>query len=74
MAPSLTAPIGPAEIRDDVVYPLPVFMKLAGMGRHAMRAARRNGLKVTYAGNRAYVRGNSWREYLDAIDAKGRAS
>jgi hypothetical protein len=65
MTSSATAP---AEIRAGVVYPLRVFMELTGMGRHAMRAARRNGLRVTYCGNRCYIRGESFREYLDKLD------
>jgi hypothetical protein len=46
------------------VYPLRVFMRLAGMGQAAMRAARRDGLPVHYLGNVAFVRGSDFATHL----------
>jgi len=42
-------------ISADRVYPLPIFKAIAGLGDHALRTARRNGLKVTYVGRRGNV-------------------
>jgi len=58
-------------ISADRVYPLPVFKTLAGLGDHALRTARRNGLKVTYAGRRGFVRGSDWLEYLATLAGGG---
>ena len=57
------ATLGP--IANDQVYPLETFKRLAGLSHWAMRQARRNGLKVRTAGNRRYVRGIDWSEYLE---------
>lgn len=56
------------EIRPDVCYPLRTFMQLAGLGRHAMRSARRKGLRVRRTANRAFVMGADWMEYLQRVD------
>ncbi len=61
-SPAPTERLGP--IANDQTYPLPVFMRLAGLSLWAMRAARRNGLKVHRVGKRAYVRGTDWSQYL----------
>lgn len=50
------------------LYRLDDFQKLTGLGRSAMRTARRNGLKVRRTGGRAYVLGRDFIEYLDRID------
>lgn len=46
------------------VYKLPDFMRITGMGRHAMRAARAKGLRVIYEGPGAFVLGDDFIEYL----------
>ncbi|MEX2119577.1 MAG: hypothetical protein WD847_08280 [Pirellulales bacterium] len=51
-------------IKADVAYPLPLFMRLSGMSSWAMRTAKKNGLRVRAAGNRKFVLGNDWLEYL----------
>ena len=48
------------------VDPLPLFMLLAGLGRHACRAARRAGLRVRYRHGRGFVTGSDWLAYLEA--------
>ena len=41
-------------IEPDVIYPLPDIKQRSGFGDHAMRQARRAGLKVRYKSNRAF--------------------
>lgn len=62
-----TEPLG---IEAGRVYPLNEFMALTRLGRHAMRHARRNGLKVGRVGNRAFINGSDFIAYLGG--AKGR--
>lgn len=52
-------------IKRGEVYPLADFMRRAGLGRHAMRTARSKGLRVRRTGNRGYVVGDDWLDYLD---------
>jgi len=59
-----------AAIRHDEQYPLELFEKMAGLGRSAVREARRRGLKVTYLHGRGYVRGSGWMAYCDS-EGKG---
>lgn len=47
-------------------YPLERFEQIAGLGRAALREARRKGLKVTYIHGRAFVRGSDWMDYCDS--------
>ena len=51
-------------IKADEVYPLPLFQRNAGMSKHAMRTARRNGLPVKKIGRRKYVLGRDFLEYI----------
>jgi len=52
------------EISESVVYPLPVFEQLSGLGKHSMCQLRRQGLATTRLGNRVYVRGRDFIEFL----------
>jgi len=45
-------------------YRLPDFMKLVGIDRAGLRALRRRGLVVRYAGRSAHVLGADWVEFL----------
>jgi len=45
-------------------YPLAEFERLTGFGRHAVRSAKRNGLKVRRAGNRTFVLGDDFIQFL----------
>lgn len=60
------ATLGPIE--RGVVYPLGDFQTRVGWGRHAMRAARRRGLRVRYEGGRGFVRGDDFHDYLTRAD------
>ena len=57
-------------IKKGEMYPLQDFMRRVGLGRHAMRTARNSGLKVRRTGNRGYVLGDDWFEYLDSQSAQ----
>ena len=52
-------------IRPGEIYPLEVFKKLAGFGAHAMRQARRNGLRVRRVNGRAFVHADDFARYLE---------
>ena len=54
-------------IERDKIYPLAVFAEHSGLGRHAMRAARKAGLKTITVGGRKYVRGEDFFRYVDSI-------
>jgi hypothetical protein len=73
MAATATAQL-PLTIEAGKVYPLSEFVRITRFGRHAMRQARRRGLKVRYTGNRAFISGDDFISFLDGLDAKGHAS
>ena len=56
---------GQDEIRPDCLYPLPEFKRRTGLGTHAMRTARRNGLLVRRVGGRAFILGKDFIEHLE---------
>ena len=58
-------------IQQNVSYPLPVFSRVTGLGKHALRAARRAGLRVLYIGNRAFVNGSDWLRFVEENGADG---
>ncbi len=60
-------------IQSGTVYPLEAFKRLTGFGNHAMRTARRNGLKVRYVGGRGFVDADDFHAYLRALDAQSGA-
>lgn len=45
-------------------YPLPLFKRLTGLSDHALRQARRRGLKVRRSGRRRYVCGADFQQFL----------
>ena len=53
-----------SKISVDAIYGLDDFMERTGLKRDAMRAARRNGLRVIYRHNRGFVTGRDWLSYL----------
>lgn len=57
-------------ITPESLYRLDDFQKLTGLGRWAMRTARRNGLKVRRIGGRAYVLGRDFIDYLDTLEVE----
>lgn len=64
---TISIPLEPIEPQK--LYPLDAFMRAAGMGKSALRAARRNGLTVKYVGCRAYVKGS---DFIDYVDVNGK--
>ena len=54
-------------ISDDTTYPLAVFQKTAGIGKHALSQLRRQGLRVIRTGGRAYVRGVDFSSFLATL-------
>ena len=58
----------PTPIDPDCLYTLRDFMALTGLGKHAMRTARENGLRVRRVGNRAFVHGGDFISYVDSRD------
>lgn len=50
-----------------VLYQLGDFMKLVGLGRDALRKARKNGLRVLRAHGRAYIESDDWFKYLERV-------
>ncbi|MCH2212846.1 MAG: hypothetical protein MK110_16200 [Fuerstiella sp.] len=53
-------------VEADVAYPLPLFMSITGQGRNALAQARRDGLTIRKRGNRKYVLGSDWIEFLQS--------
>jgi hypothetical protein len=54
-------------ISDRMTYPMPVFMKYVGWGRHALTMARRRGLRVVRVGGRCFVRGADFSAFLASV-------
>lgn len=71
MASSSTAAPSPTEIVPGTMYSLPEIKARLGWGDHAMRTARRNGLKVQYVAGRGYVYG---KDAIDYIRQRGKVS
>ncbi len=47
-----------------MVYPLPVFEQMTGLGKAALRSARRAGLMVRYVSGRGWVLGRDWIDFV----------
>lgn len=56
-----------APIQSGSTYPLNEFARRAGLGKQALRTARRQGLKVRRLGNRSYVRGDDFHEFVGTL-------
>lgn len=56
-------------IEPHILYRLDDAMTRLGWGAHSMRRARREGLRVRYAGRRGYVLG---RDIIEHIEQHGR--
>ena len=63
-------PKPPGTISVHEVYTLAEFQRRAGMNAHAMRAARRKGLRVVAVGRKRYVLGADWLVFLREQAAK----
>jgi len=57
-------------IEDGVTYPLTVFQRTAGIGKHALSQLRKQGLKVIRTGGRAFVRGKDFSDFLNTLRAE----
>ena len=55
---------GRGEIRADALYPIGVFLRRLGIGRHSLTALRRQGLPVHSIGQRLFIDGS---EALDTL-------
>ena len=64
-------PTAPSPIVPGTVYRLDEFQRVSGLGKAAMRTARRQGLRVRRAGGRAFVHADDFIEYLDRLDRDG---
>jgi hypothetical protein len=56
-------------IEDGSVYPMATFMGAVGWGRHALRQARQQGLRVVKVSGRCFVRGRDFSEFLGAVSS-----
>jgi len=56
-----------APIDDSKSYPLPTFMATVGWGRHALKNARQQGLRVVKVSGRCFVRGRDFSEFLGKL-------
>ena len=65
--PATRKPLNLQPIERDKIYPLRVFEEATGWGRHALRQARRAGLKTITAGGRKYVRGEDFFAYMASL-------
>ena len=59
-----------APIQPDVLYPLATFQDTSGLGRASLKTARDNGLIVRKTGNRKYVLGS---DFIDFLKKHGKA-
>jgi hypothetical protein len=48
-------------------YPLAEFARQTGMNKAALRSARRSGLPVRYHGNKGFVLGADFLQWLDSL-------
>lgn len=63
--PKAVVPVG--EIEPDKLYSLEAFKKASGLKDWALRSARKAGLKMHQAGNRKFVKGQDFIDYLESL-------
>lgn len=63
----------PGVIERFAVYTLAEFKRRTRMADWAIRTARRNGLVIDSCGNRRFIRGTSFEQYLAKRQAHGEA-
>lgn len=54
-------------IVDGNTYPLSAFMQATGWGRHALKHARQQGLRVVKVSGRCFIRGRDFSEFLGTL-------
>ena len=64
---------GRGPIAADEIYPLSVFLKRLGVGRHSLTALRRQGLPLRPIGTRLFIDGSEALDTLRRIWKQGRA-
>lgn len=57
------------QIEPQTLYALEEFKKVSGMKSWALRQARKSGLKMLKIGNRKYVKGQSFIDFIEAQNA-----
>jgi hypothetical protein len=57
-------------IDPQTLYALEEFKQVSGMGDWALRQARRAGLKMLKIGNRKYVKGQAFIDFLESTNEK----
>ncbi len=67
MSAAVERPRSSGLISADCLYTLSEIQLRLGMGIHAMRMARRSGLKVRRVGRRSYVLGKDVMEYVERV-------
>ena len=55
-------------IEPQTLYALEEFKQVSGMGNWALRQARKAGLKMLKIGNRKFVKGQAFIEFLDSTN------
>jgi hypothetical protein len=59
-----------APIVRGTIYPLPVFQQITGLGKHALRTARRRGLRVRTIGGRRFVFADDFFVYAEQLESQ----
>lgn len=54
----------PMGIERTTVYPIAALCAIVGWNRAALRSARRAGLPIRYAGNKGFVSGSDFHEWI----------
>tara|TARA_R110002126_G_scaffold271292_2_gene415188 strand:- start:2258 stop:2485 length:228 start_codon:yes stop_codon:yes gene_type:complete len=58
------------KIEPQTLYSLEEFKQVSGMGAWALRMARKAGLKMLKIGNRKYVKGQAFIDFLESTNEK----
>ena len=54
-------------IDDGRTYPMATFMQHVGWGRHALKQARQQGLRVAKVSGKCFIRGRDFSEFLGSL-------
>lgn len=53
------------------VYSLDEFRRITKLGQHALRTARKRGLKIYRCGGRGFIIADSWIQFLQDTNGEG---
>jgi len=56
------------QIEPQTLYSLEEFKQVSGMGSWALRSARKAGMKMLKIGNRKYVKGQAFVDFLESTN------